>query len=441
MKFNYVRIKRLLLISLFILVLFILFHNVYIIFCIIFLILFYNKIKIYGKLYKIYSSIEREVVAIVVALFVAILFLKTSLAVKAVALALGIISVLIAPFYPSAALSAAALGLMAEAPLRGPARAAFLALAAASGYLAGVRLSRSGLIEIRLRELEPKLERLQYDVIVKGSRAFYALGRGGDFVEDDLMFFAKRESLLYKCKKPRCLPLSIKSGREASTEFISIFNEYLYLLFPPLDSIEKSIIIYTNKENFNIIINKLEKAYVLSPRGAPNATADIRDVPLDKALKAVDVALRAAGIWSRELFQEAYLLLTKGGPVDLQVPGIAFLRDLIRGLDAWPDAVGVLELGEDPRSLLIAYLLQAKFGGYIVTFSEDLFELLRKAGATGLVLITDRPVQAKGDYLIVGPYACRQPLPLSRYAEKLRDGEYVGLVGGVPVHGFLWDKN
>ena len=435
------RVRRWLLILLFLLVLFIIFHNIFIIIFLLILILLYNKIKLYIKLYRVYGSLEREAVAISTALLAAIFLLRGAPAVKIAALALGATSMLIAPFYPSAALAMSAFGLTAEMPVSGLARAASLALAVVLGYLAGLKVSRSGLTRIYSYTLEPRLEELKYDVIVKGPDAFYALSRGGEIAKGDFVFFVAHGPLLYRCRKPRCLPLSVKSGEEALKEFISLLNEYSYLLFPQIKNLENSLIIYTNKENFSMILSKLGRAYILSPRGAPSATANVRDVPTDKALKAVDLALKAAGVWSRELLQEAYLFLTRGGPADPQIPGVVILRDLLKGLDAWPDAVAAVELGEDPRSLLIAYLLQAKFGGYIVTFSERLFNLLREEGAANVVLITDKPTSAKADYIVVGPYAGSLQIPFGRYAEKLREGEYVGLVGGVPVHGFLWGKN
>ncbi|AEA13324.1 hypothetical protein TUZN_1864 [Thermoproteus uzoniensis 768-20] len=436
-------VRRLLLISLLLLILFIIFHNIFLIILILFIILFFNRIRIYIKLYRIYSGIEREAVAAALLSLIAIILIRAVSAAKVFALLLGIASVMLAPFYPQIALSLSLFGLAVELPIAGAPRLLALAAAIALGYLAGLKASRGGLVRIYTTATSPAeaLKALAgHKVIVKGPDSFYALARGGAAADGELVFFSPSEALLYRCRALRCLPLSVKTGDSARREFEKLLDEYLYLLFPELGSVETPLVVVTNDEIAERIANRLGKTYILSPRGAPSTTANLFDAPADKAARAVAAVMGLYGLASREVFEEVYTYIKSGGArrIDPQIPGAPVLRDLVGGLSSWPDLRYPVVLGDDPKSVLISYLLYLKYGGFIITYSRKIFNILKELEVNNIILITKTIDIIKGEsYIVVGPISGRFSNFLDKYIDKINKYEYVGYVAGSPVHGYL----
>jgi len=438
-----VGVRRLLLFLLLLLILFILFHNIILIVLILLVAIFFNKIKIFLKLYRIYGSIERESIAAASSLLAAILLIHTAPSIKAFAMLLGASSLLLAPFYPQIALALSSFGLAAELPISGLFRVLALALSAALGYLAGLKAGRSGLAKISATATSPAEAMkvlAKHRAVAKGPGSFYALSRGGAAASGDLVFFSPEGDILYRCRSPRCLPLSVKAGEEARREFEDLLAEYLYLLFPELRSMEAPLVVISEGEIAERIAGRLPRAYVLSPRGAPSIAANLFDVPVDKAARAVAAVMEIYGFSGREGLEEIYTYIKSGGAkrIDPQIPGAPILRDLVDGLSSWPSITGSVELGDDPKSVLISYLLYLKYGGFIITFSRKIFNILKELEVKNVIFITKTIDLMKDEsYIIVGPFNGRFSNFLDKYIEKLDKYEYIGYVAGSPVHGYI----
>ncbi|MEZ0247929.1 MAG: hypothetical protein ABWJ97_01530 [Thermoproteus sp.] len=356
---------------------------------------------------------------------------------------LSIAAVALAPFYPQAALPLVLFGLVAELPLGGAVRLGLLALSIPLGYIMGVKTSRLGLSKIVLAtsdHIRAFDELNKYDIIVKGPDAFYTFSRSGERTRGDFVFYLPRQALLYRCKNLRCLPLRIERGNVAVEKFKSLLGEWLFQLFPEMEKIEMPLIIYTNQNILDRLINRLNgKIYILSNNQTSNISANIYDVPVDKAVRAVSTILkRAYGLWDPKILEEIYGAVKDKARIDPNTPGALIIEDILRGLDSWTQDVDIVGLGDDPKSILKAYLLYIKYGGFIIVFSYDIFNIFKELEVKNIILITKDFVSAKNvSYIIVGPISISTSTFFDKYIEKLNINEYVGYVAGVPVHGYL----
>ncbi|MEM4128059.1 MAG: hypothetical protein QXP98_09820 [Thermoproteus sp.] len=356
---------------------------------------------------------------------------------------ISIVAVVIAPLYPQAALPLALFSLVAELPLGGAIRLGLLVLSIPLGYTIGVKTSRLGLSKIVMTTYDhvKALDELnKYDIVIKGPDAFYTLSRNGERIKGDLIFYLPRQALLYKCKSLQCMPLRVEMGGAAVEKFKVLLGEWLFQLFPEMDRMETQLIIYTNQNILDRLVNRLNgKIYILSSGWTSDISADIYDVPVDKAVRAVSTILkRAYGLWDSKILEEVYGAIRNKAGIDPNTPGALIIEDLLRGLDSWPQNVGVVKLGDDPKSILIAYLLYIKYGGFIIVFSYDIFNIFKELEVKNIILITKDFISAKNiSYIIVGPITISTSTFLDKYIERLNANEYIGYVAGVPVHGYL----
>lgn len=431
-------LKRIIIIIILLLIVLLLFKNILLIILIGFIILFLNRMKKFVSIYREWARIRIEIFLISLGAFITSLLLRpNNVTARLFALFVEVVALSISPFYPSPSVALSLLGLAIETPTGGPLRVSLLIVASITGYLLGSMLDRAEITKLNIGSLDIKdiIKKINnYNIIIKDRKNFYFVSRGNggrrDF-DGPILVWLPKENLSYSCRSLNCLPTSLRLATAEET-----LGEDLYLLFPELKEIKSPLVVYAERSIGRSLLRYSSKVYVLS-NGQANITVNIFEIPLEKKIKIIiDILEYFYGIKDKEMPGLLYDFFTTGRAA-FDNPNMSIFFDLIRGLDRWSDVPEIVELGQDPRSVLAAFALYIKYGGMVVTSSGGIFELLRRNDVR-VVLVTNRKYDKASSFIVLAPVPAPELAgPFSKFVDKLSDGEYVGIVEGVPVHGFL----